>query len=103
MSEINFGLLQPVDVGALTQQGFSTGMAMVKQVQTKNALRAYLDNPDNPQAYNALAAFDPAAAATIQTQQMSRSASCRGRCARRYGDRAYGWRYRFCRRLEQAR
>jgi hypothetical protein len=72
MSEINFGLLQPVDVGALTQQGFSTGMAMVKQVQTKNALRAYLANPDDPQAYNALAAFDPAAAATIQQQQMSR-------------------------------
>jgi hypothetical protein len=72
MPEINFNILQPVDVGALTQQGFSTGMAMVKQVQTKNALRAYLDNPDDPQAYNALAAFDPVAAATIQTQQMSR-------------------------------
>jgi hypothetical protein len=72
MSEINFGLLQPVDVGALTQQGFSTGMAMVKQVQTKNALRTYLDNPDDPQAYNALAAYDPAAAATLQNQQLAR-------------------------------
>jgi hypothetical protein len=72
MPEINFGLLQPVDVGALTQQGFSTGMAMVKHVQTKNALRSYLDNPDDPQAYNALAAFDPSAAATIQTQQLQR-------------------------------
>lgn len=72
MTEINFQLLQPVDVGALTQQGFATGAAMVKHVQTKNALRAYLDNPDDPQAYNALAAYDPAAAATIQTQQLAR-------------------------------
>jgi hypothetical protein len=72
MPEINFGLLQPVDVGALTQQGFSTGMAMVKHVQTKNALRSYLDNPDDPQAYNALAAYDPSAAATLQNQQLVR-------------------------------
>jgi hypothetical protein len=72
MPEINFGLLQPVDVGALTQQGFSTGMAMVKHVQTKNALRSYLDNPDDPQAYNALAAYDPSAAATLQNQQLAR-------------------------------
>jgi hypothetical protein len=72
MTEINFSLLQPVDVGALTQQGFSTGMAMVKHVQTKNALRDYLANPDDPQAYNALAAYDPSAAATIQTQQLQR-------------------------------
>jgi hypothetical protein len=72
MPEINFGLLQPVDVGALTQQGFSTGMAMVKHVQTQNALKAYLANPDDPQAYNALAAYDPNAAATIQQQQLQR-------------------------------
>jgi len=71
MSEINFGLLQPVDVGALTSQGFATGMAMVKHVQTQSALKAYLANPDNPQAYNALAAYDPATAATIQLQRQN--------------------------------
>jgi hypothetical protein len=66
MSEIRFDLLQPVDTGALTMQGFQTGMAMVKQVQSKNALRSYLANPDDPEAYNALAYYDPQAAATIQ-------------------------------------
>jgi hypothetical protein len=70
MPEIDFGLLHPVDVGALTQQGFSTGMAMVKHVQTQNALKAYLANPDDPQAYNALAAFDPQSAGTLQAQRL---------------------------------
>jgi hypothetical protein len=59
MSEINFSLLNPVDVGALTQQGFATGAAIVKHVQTQNALHNFVSNPDDPQAYNALAAFDP--------------------------------------------
>jgi hypothetical protein len=72
MPEIDFGLLQPVDVGALTQQGFATGVALVRHVQTQHALSNYLANPDNPQAYNALAAFDPNAAATIQNQQLVR-------------------------------
>jgi hypothetical protein len=72
MAEINFALLQPVDTGAQVQQGFATGMAMVKQVQAHNALRAYLAAPDDPQAYNALASLDPAAAATIQAQQFQR-------------------------------
>jgi hypothetical protein len=70
--EINWGLLNPVDVGALTQQGFATGAAIVKHVQTQNALRNFVSNPDDPQAYNALAAFDPNAAATIQHQQILR-------------------------------
>lgn len=70
MSEIQWNLLQPVDTGALVQQGFATGMGLVKQAQTQHALRAYLANPDDPKAYNALAAFNPEAAASIQRQQM---------------------------------
>lgn len=71
MAEIDWGMLaNPVDVGAQVQQGFATGAAMVKQVQTKNALRAYLANPDDPQAYNALAAFDPGAAQSVQEQRL---------------------------------
>lgn len=72
MAEINFALLQPVDVGALTMQGFQTGAAMVKHAQTQNALKGYLANPDDPQAYNALAAYDPGTAASIQRQQILR-------------------------------
>lgn len=69
MADINWALLNPVDTGALTQQGFATGAALVKHVQTQNALRGYLERPDDPTAYNALAAFDPAAAGQIQTQR----------------------------------
>jgi hypothetical protein len=72
MSEINFSLLQPVDVGALTQQGFATGMALVKHVQTQGALKSYLANPNDPNAYSALAALDPQAAQAIQRQEALR-------------------------------
>lgn len=72
MGEINWNLLQPVDTGALTMQGFQTGMGLVKRAQTQHALRNYLANPDDPQAYNALAAFDMDAAGQIQRQQMLR-------------------------------
>jgi hypothetical protein len=69
MADINWALLNPVDTGALTQQGFATGAALVKHVQTQNALRGYLERPDDPTAYNALAMYDPAAAGQIQTQR----------------------------------
>jgi hypothetical protein len=73
MSEINFSLLNPVDVGALTQQGFATGAAIVKHVQTQNALHNFVSNPDDPHAYNALAAFDPTAASQmLQQRQLNR-------------------------------
>lgn len=72
MGEIAWHLLQPVDVGAQVQQGFATGQALVKQIQGRNALRAYLANPDDPNAYGALAQFDPQAAASIERQQMLR-------------------------------
>lgn len=70
--EINWNLLQPVDTGAAVQQGFATGVALVSHVQRQHALQSYLQNPDSDQAYNALAAYDPNAAATIQHQQMLR-------------------------------
>ncbi len=71
MGEINWNLLGGgVDTGTQVQQGFATGMALVKQIQTKNALRAYLANPDDAGAYNALAFYDPQAAASIQQRQL---------------------------------
>lgn len=72
MSEINWNILQPVDVGAQMQQGFATGWALVKQINTNNALRAYAAAPDDPNAYNALAAFDPQTAASMQQQHLLR-------------------------------
>lgn len=70
MAEIQWGLLQPVNTGALVQQGFGTGMALVKQIQTKNALRSYLANPDDPTAYNALATYDPQTASVLQQRRL---------------------------------
>jgi hypothetical protein len=69
MAEIQWGLLNPVDIGSQVQQGFATGAAIVKQAQAKNALKAYLDNPADQKAYSALAYYDPQTAASIQTQQ----------------------------------
>ena len=72
MGDIRWNILQPVDVGAQVQQGFATGMALVKQVQANNALRAFAANPDDPNAYSALAAFDPQTAASMQQQHLLR-------------------------------
>lgn len=70
MAEIAWHLLNPVDAGAQAQQGFATGMALVKGIQTRNALGSYLANPDDPHAYSALAYLDPAAAADAQRQHL---------------------------------
>jgi hypothetical protein len=72
VGDIRWDLLQPVDVGSQVQQGFNTGMALMKRVQTQHALQAYLANPNDDGAYNALASFDPQAASTIQQQHMLR-------------------------------
>jgi hypothetical protein len=67
MAELNWSLLQPVDTGAQVQQGFATGMAMVKHVQTANALKDYTANPDDPKALSALTYYDPDTATKLQT------------------------------------
>lgn len=66
MAEIRWDLLNPVDTGAQVMQGFNTGMALVKHVQSNNALSSYLSSPDDPNAYNALAYYDPQGAASIE-------------------------------------
>lgn len=72
MPEIAWNLLQPVDTGSQVQQGFATGMALVKGVQSRNALKDYLANPDDPNAYSALAYLDPQMAAQAQQQHLLR-------------------------------
>ncbi len=69
MGDIRWDILQPIDPGAQVQQGFATGMALVKRAQTQHALSAYLQNPDDDRAYNALAAYDPQAAAGLRDQR----------------------------------
>jgi hypothetical protein len=69
--DLNWNLLQPVDTGAAVQQGFATGMAMVKHAQTQNALHTYMQNPDDPHAFSALAAYDPETATRFQTLRLA--------------------------------
>jgi hypothetical protein len=52
MAEINWNLLQVPDIGQSFMQGYDKG-------RQKNALAAYAQSPDNPQALNALAEFNP--------------------------------------------
>jgi hypothetical protein len=70
MTEIAWHLLQPVDTGSQVMQGFQTGMALVKGVQTRSALGAYLQNPDDPKAFGALAYLDPQTAAEAQRSHL---------------------------------
>ena len=72
MADIAWHLLQPVDVGSQVQQGFNTGMALVKNFQTRSALGHYLQNPDDPQAFGALAYLDPDTAAAAEKQTLLR-------------------------------
>jgi len=57
--EINWNLLQPVDIGANFQTGFAMGQQLVQKAKLKSALAAYSQDPTNPAAVNALAAASP--------------------------------------------
>jgi len=52
VGEVDFSQLRVPDIGAAFQQGY-------QQKRKQNALAAYAQNPDNPQALNALAEFNP--------------------------------------------
>ncbi len=57
--DINWGLLQPVDVGGNFQRGFEMGQQRIQKQQMKSALAAYSQDPTNPEAQNALASVSP--------------------------------------------
>ena len=83
MTQINWGLLgQPVDVGGAFQQGLAQGQQVRRERETDNALRALIANPDDPNAVNALARYDPRAAMGIQQQQQQRAAAAHERDVR---------------------
>lgn len=55
----NWGLLQPVDIGGQFQQGVEQGRQRRIETETDNALRAYAQNPDDPNAVNSLLRYNP--------------------------------------------
>lgn len=57
--EINWGLLQPVDIGGNFHAGFQMGQQLVEKERMKSALAAYAQDPTNPQVQNALASLSP--------------------------------------------
>lgn len=52
-------LISPADVGRQVQMGFERGQARRREADTRNALTAYAQNPDDPQAFNVLAQNAP--------------------------------------------
>jgi len=71
MSEINWGLLQPVDAGAAFLKGWEQGKARRAEAMTGEALNALLQDPNGANAQiNALAKVAPdKAVALLQLQQ----------------------------------
>lgn len=69
--DINWNLLQPVDVGGSFQQGFQQGEARKRQQAAENALAQVAQNP-NEQNVNALLRYDPKTALAIQDSQFQR-------------------------------
>lgn len=56
---INWSLLQPVDYGANVLRGYQIGEGLVRKHKFQSALAAYSQNPDDPNAQNALASASP--------------------------------------------
>lgn len=70
MTNIQWGLLGgPVNVGGMFQQGFQQGTAMRRERETQNALSALVQQPDSPEAINALARWNPQGALQWQGQR----------------------------------
>ena len=67
MYDVNYSLLKPADIGGALTTGFQTGRQTVMAEQAKGALSAYLANPQDQQAFGALAQYDPATATTMMT------------------------------------
>lgn len=69
----NWGMLQPVDVGAKIQEGYQQG----RQIGAQNAMSQYAANPDSPEAMNALAKFAPQYAIQVRQQRQQQEAAAR--------------------------
>lgn len=66
---VNWGLGAPVDLGGAFQSGWDRGREMRRERETDNALSMYAQNPDDPNAVNALLRVDPRLAMQLRQQQ----------------------------------
>lgn len=74
---VNWNILQPVDIGGAFQSGLESGRQEIAQRETRNALASLVQNPNDPNAINALAKYDPMTA--MQFQQRGQQAQAQQR------------------------
>ena len=79
MVDINWGLLQPVDIGANFQSGFAMGQQVVEKHKLKSALAAYAQNPNDPAAVGALSDASPQFAMQQAEQRLGEQRTLRER------------------------
>lgn len=66
MPEINWGMAQMPDFGGNALAAFEQGRQIARQRKTEEAWGAYAANPDDPNALNALAQYDPKSAIALR-------------------------------------
>lgn len=66
---IDWSILQPVDIGAHFQQGFQTGRAARDKAEMKNVLAGLASNPGDANALNALTQLNPEMGMQYRQQQ----------------------------------
>ena len=69
MTQINWNALQSFDIGGAFNKGMEAGQQRRREMETDNALRALIANPNDPNVVNDLARYDPSTAYKIQGQQ----------------------------------
>lgn len=65
----NWGLMQPVDIGGMFNQGVEQGRQRRIEQETDRALQAYAQNPQDANAVNALLRFNPRLGMQLREQQ----------------------------------
>lgn len=67
--DINWNALQAPDIGGAFNAGMQAGQQRRREMETDNALRALIANPDDPNVVGDLARYDPGMAYKVQGQQ----------------------------------
>lgn len=76
--DINWGILQPVDVGGAFEQGLQQGKAQRERAQARSAYQALGQNPQDQQAMQVLWRLDPNAAMRMTEYQHGQEEYRRG-------------------------
>lgn len=78
MSEVNWALGAPVDVAGMVAQGFEQGQKRRRENKIRAAMAELARNPDNPKAFEMLAAEAPEQAMQIRQQRIEQAKASLG-------------------------